>query len=138
MLSTINSGIITKEITMSVIYGPTETIDWRDKQYIIQRQPMPKDELDNDNAWQIKLHDFHPDDAWVHTELWVKWDGLAVKRLQLIHGFDYGMHSRDDYLAPEELHDFVHAYANVNGLTSEQKAYALDGLELALHLVHAE
>jgi len=36
------------------------------------------------------------------------------------------------------LHEFVHEYADEYNLTPEQKAYALDGLELALHLLSAE
>jgi hypothetical protein len=128
---------------MSIVYGPIEKIGWRgdgvhDKEYEIMRQPTPKDEMDTERAWKIKLHDYHPDYEWRHTELWVKWDGLTNKKLQMIHGYDYGIDARESYLPPELLHEFVHEYADEYNLTPEQKAYALDGLELALHLLSIE
>lgn len=123
---------------MSVVFGPIEKIEWRNKEYDILRQPNPKDEMDTEHAWKIKLHDYHPDNHWMHTELWIKWDGLTNKQLQMIHGYDYGIDARESYMPSELLHDFVHEYAKEYNLSPEQIAYAIDGIELALHLLDQE
>lgn len=123
---------------MSIVYGPIETLAWRDKEYEILRQPNPRDEMDTERAWKIKLHDFHPSDSWEHSELWVKWDGLTNKQLQMIHGYDYGISARESYIPKELIHEFVHEYAEEYDLKPEQIAYAIDGIELALHLLDQE
>jgi hypothetical protein len=120
---------------MSLIYGPTETISWRSNDYTLIRNPHPSDPLDRENAWIINLHEKNDESDWNHTELWVKYDGLDVNKLQLLHGRDYYIGQRDDYRSPDELHDYVHEYAQTYNLSNKQLAFMVDGLELALHML---
>jgi len=120
---------------MSTLYGPMEVIKWRNKDYTFFRQPMPSNVMDNPEAWQILLHDYQNPDDWMKTELWVKWDGLDNKNLQIIQIINDEIPTRESYLTNAELHDYIHEYALIYTLSPSELAFAVDGLELALNLL---
>ena len=120
---------------MTILYGPMEVIAWRDRDYTFFRQPMPSNVMDNPEAWQILLHDYQSPDDWMKTELWVKWDGLDNKDLQIIQIINDEIPTRESYLTNAELHDYIHEYALIYTLSPSELAFAVDGLELALHLL---
>jgi hypothetical protein len=121
-----------------------EEIVWfREQPFAYLKHPLPLSYAnlhDTENAFMISLHSVEKSVSIYEIELWIKWSGKD-NSFQLIHMHDSCIDvissNVEDYIVSlnfDQLHDYIHAYANSHKVPKNGLAYAINGVELALEL----
>ena len=121
-----------------------EEIVWfREQPFVLLKNPLPllyANNNDTEFAFMISLHSVEKSVSIFEIELWIKWSGTD-NCFQLIHVhencIDVISSNIEDHIVSlnsDQLHDYIHAYANAHKVPENGLAYAINGVELALEL----
>jgi hypothetical protein len=120
-----------------------EIIWFREQPFVLLKNPLPlsyANHNDTEFAFMSSLQSVEKSVSIYEIELWIKWNG-SDNCFQLIHVhencIDVISSSAENHIVSlnlDQLHDYIHAYANSHKVPKNGLAYAINGIELALEL----